>query len=113
MANEDKYTREAVKEQIDLSKDKLDLDTSVNICAMIQETLHKEARKFIGVVEQLTMTYKNEFVMGEFSVCFAVSDGLHDEPIVSLLTGSVSGTVKNLLSLNKGFKEIMHDKEAD
>ena len=112
MASEDKYTREAVKEKIEIDKD-LDLDTVASICTMIQETLHREATKLTDVIEQLAKTYKKEFTMGDFGVCLAVSDGVNDEPIVALVTGSTSGTLKNLLYLNKSFKEIMHDKAAD
>lgn len=114
MAKEDdEYIREAVKEAIDIDKNKVDLETTASICTMIQGTLHKEASKFTNVLEQLTKTYKNEFVMGEFSVCLAISDSTHDKPIISVVTGSVPGTIKNLLYLNKAFKEIMHDKETD
>lgn len=113
MVNEDNYTREHVKEAVEIDRDNLDIETSASICRMIQETLHKESLKFIDVIEQLTKTYRNEFVMGDFGVCLAVSDGLHDEPIISLVTGSIPGTLKNLLCLNKGFKETVHDKAAD
>lgn len=113
MANEDECTREVVKEKIKIDKDSLDLDTIATICTMIQETLHKEATKFTDVIEQLVKTYKKEFIMGDFSVCLAVSDGAHDEPIVSLVTGSIPGTLKNLEFMSKGVKEILHDKAAD
>ena len=113
MASEDKYTKEAVKEKIEINRNDLDVDTIATICTMIQGTLHKEATKFTDVVEQLARTYRKEFVMGDFSVCIAVSDGVHDDPIVSLVTGSLPGTLKNLKFMSKGVKELIHDKAAD
>lgn len=113
MANEDKYTRTAVKEKIEINRSDVDLDTAANICTMIQETLFKEAERFMDVIEKLTKTYKKEFIMGDFSVCLAVSDGVHDEPIVSLVTGSIPGTLKNLKFMSKGVKEMLYDKTAD
>jgi hypothetical protein len=113
MANGDKYTREAVKEKVEIKKNDLDLDTIASICTMIDETLYKEAEKFTEVIGKLTKTYKKEFLMGDFSVCLAVSDGVHDDPIVSLVTGSISGTLKNLKFMSKGVKEMLYDKETD
>lgn len=113
MAREDKYTREAVKEKIEISKDDLDLETTASICTMLQETLFREAEKFTEVIEKLTKTYKKEFIMGDFSVCLAISDGVHEKPIVSLVTGSIPGTLKNLKFMSKGVKEMLHDKETN
>ena len=113
MANTNKYTREAVKEKVEINKDDLDLKTTAAICTMIQETLFREAEKFTDVIEKLAKTYKKEFLMGDFSVCLAVSDGVHDEPIISLVTGSIPGTLKNLKSMSRGVKETIYDKTAD
>lgn len=113
MANEDKYTREAVKEKVKIDKDNLDVDTIATICTMIQETLYKEATKFTEVIEQLAKTYKKEFVMGDFGICLAVSDAVHPEPIVSVVTGSIPGTLKNLKFMSKGVEELMHDKKTN
>lgn len=113
MANEDKYTRTAVKEAVEINRNDLDLDTAASICTMITETLYNEASKFTDVIEKLTKTYKKEFIMGDISVCLAISDGVHDEPIVSLVTGSIPGTLKNLKFMSKGVKEILHDKATD
>ncbi|MBR6135566.1 MAG: hypothetical protein IKQ22_03680 [Clostridia bacterium] len=113
MAREDKYTRDAIKEKVEISRNDLDLDTAADICTMIQETLFREAEKFTDVIKQLAKTYKKEFILGDFSVCLAVSDGVHDEPIVSLATGSIPGTLKNLRFMSKGVMEILHDKAAE
>lgn len=114
MANKkEEYERQAVREKIKIDKDNLDIDTIAVICTMIQETLHKEGVKFTEVVEQLAKTYRKEFTMGDFGVCIAVSDGVHDEPIVSLVTGSVPAILKNLKFMSEGLKEIMHDKETN
>ncbi|MBR6135023.1 MAG: hypothetical protein IKQ22_00855 [Clostridia bacterium] len=109
MANENNYTKKAVKEAVKIDKDNIDLETSASICTMIQETLHKEAVKFTEVIEQLSKTYKQEFIMGEFGVCLAVSDGVHPEPIVQMVVGSIPGTLKNLKALSGGLREVMHD----
>jgi len=113
MANKDKYTKEAVKEKVEINRNDLDLDTVATICTMIQETLHREATKFTDVIEQLAKTYKKEFTMGDFSVCLAVSDGVHNDPIVSLVTGSIPGTLKNLKFMSSSVKEMLHDEETD
>lgn len=113
MANEDRYTREARKEKVKIDKDNLDLETTASICAMIQETLYNEAKEFTDVIEKLTKTYKKEFAMGEFSVCIAVSDSIHDEPTVSLVTGSIPSILKNFKFMSKGVKEILHNKATD
>ena len=113
MASGDKYTREAVKEKVEISRKDLDLDTAASICTMIQGTLYNKATEFTNVIEQLARTYKKEFIMGDFGVCIAISDGIHDEPIVSLVTGSIPGTLKNLKFMSKGVKEMLHDKAAD
>lgn len=113
MANEDKYTREAVKEKVEINKDSLDLETTASICTMIQKTLYREATKFTDIIEQLTKTYKKEFILGDFSVCLAISDGVHDEPIVSLVTGGIPGTLKNLKCMSQGIREMLYDKETD
>lgn len=113
MASGDKYTREAVKEKVEISRKDLDLDTAASICTMIQGTLYNKATEFTNVIEQLARTYKKEFIMGDFGVCIAISDGIHDEPIVSLVTGSIPGTLKNLKFMSKGVKEMLHDKVAD
>ena len=113
MGNRGKYTREAVKEKVEINKKDLDPDVAADICTMIQETLFKEAEKFTDVIEKLTKTYKKEFILGDFSVCLAVSDGVHDEPIVSLVTGSIPGTLKNLKFMSKGVKEMLYDKAAE
>ena len=113
MANEGKYTKEAVREKVEIDRDNLDVETAASICKMIQETLYKEATRFIEVIEQLTKTYRKEFVMGDFNVCLAVSDGINDKPIVSVVTGSIPGALKNLAALTIGFKEVTHDKAAD
>lgn len=112
MADKDKYTREAIKEKVEIDKDNLDLNTVATICTMIQETLHKEATKFIDIIEQLAKTYRKEFTMGDFGVCIAVSDGVHDEPIVSLVTGSIPATLKNLKFMSQEVKEMIHDEAA-
>lgn len=109
----EKYDKRSVKEKVKIDKDNLDIDTIAAICTMIQETLHKEASRFTEVVEQLTKTYRKEFTMGDFGVCIAVSDGIHNEPIVSLVTGSIPATLRNLKFMTKGVKELMHDKAAD
>ena len=98
---EDKYERKAIKEKVSIDKDSLDIDTVATICTMIQETLYKEASRFTEVIEQLAKTYRKEFIMGDFGVCIAVSDGIHDEPIVSLVTGSIPATLKNLKFMTK------------
>lgn len=113
MANKDKYTRTAVIEAVEINRNDLDLDTVTSICTMITETLYNEASKFTDVIEKLTKTYQKEFIMGDFSVCLAISNAVNDEPIVSLVTGSISGTLKNLKFMSKGVKEILHDKATD
>lgn len=110
---DEKYTKEAIKESVKIDRDNLDLATTATICTMIQETLHKEASRFTEVIEQLAKTYRSEFVMGDFGVCIAVSDGLHDEPIVSLVTGSIPATLKNLKFMSEGVKGMINDEAAD
>ena len=109
----EKYEREAIKEKVRIDKDSLDIDTVATICTMIQETLHKEASRFTDVIEQLAKTYRKEFTMGDFGVCLAVSDGIHDEPIVSLVTGSIPATLKNLKFMGQGVREMLDDKAAE
>lgn len=109
----DKYTKEAVKESVKIDKDNLDVNATATICTMIQETLYREASKFTDIIEQLAKTYRKEFTMGDFGVCLAVSDGVHDEPIVSLVTGSIPATLKNLEFMSQGVREVLDDKAAD
>lgn len=109
----ERYTKEAVKEKVNIDRDNFDRDTIATICTMIQETLYNEANKFTEVIEQLAKTYRKEFTIGDFGVCIAVSDGIHDEPIVSLITGSIPATLKNLKFMTTGVKELMHDEETD
>ena len=110
---DEQYERQAVKEKVKLDKDNLDIDTIAAICTMIQETLHKEGIRFTEVVEQLAKTYRKEFTMGDFGVCLAVSDGVHDEPIVSLVTGSIPATLKNLKFMSQDVREMLDDKATD
>ena len=109
----ERYTKEVIKESVEIDRDNFDADTIATICTMICETLHKEGVQFTEVVEQLAKTYRKEFIMGEFGVCIAICDGIHDEPIVSLVTGSIPGVLKNLKFMTTGVKELMHDKDAD
>ena len=109
---DERYTKEAVKESIKIDRNDLDIDVIATICTMIQETLHKEGIRFTDVVEQLAKTYRKEFTIGDFGVCIAVSDGIHDEPIVSLITGSIPATFKNLKFMAKEVKEMMNDKDT-
>lgn len=114
---DERYTKEAVKESIKIDRNDLDIDVIATICTMIQETLHREASKFTDVVEQLVeqlaKTYRKEFTMGDFGVCIAVSDDVHNEPIVSLVTGSIPATFKNLKFMSQGVREMMNDKATD
>ena len=110
---DEKYEREAEKVKVKIDRDNLDVDTIATICTMIQETLHKEATKFTDVIEQLAKTYRKEFTMGDFGVCIAVSDGIHDEPIVSLVTGSIPATLKNLKFMSSSVREMLDDKDTD
>lgn len=112
MTDKDNYTVEKAKEKIKIDRDNLDIDSVATICTMIGETLLKEAAKFTDVVTQLTKTYKNEFVLGDFGVCLAISDGIHDEPIVQLTTGSIQGVLKNIKTFAAGISEVVHDKET-
>lgn len=109
----EKYEREAIKEKVKIDRDNLDLDATATICTMIQERVYREASMFTDVIEQLAKTYRKEFTIGDFGVCIAVSDGIHDEPIVSLVTGSIPATLKNLKFMSQGVKEMLHDKAAD